>query len=78
LTFFNGFASTPVSIYPHAGKSFPQLPINFRKSEQLQVAKLQTVHSIDPKPLANFLERMTQLYEQGVDHRRIGKRKGKR
>ena len=34
--------------------------------------------SIAPKTLANFLDRMTQLYEQGVDHRRIGKRKGKR
>ena len=28
--------------------------------------------SIAPKTLANFLERMTQLYEQGVDHRRTG------
>jgi len=34
--------------------------------------------SIVPKTLANFLGRMTQLYEQGADHRRIGKRKGKR
>jgi len=34
--------------------------------------------SIAPKTLANFLDRMTQLYEQGVDHRRIGKRKGER
>ena len=34
--------------------------------------------SIAPKTLANFLERKTQLYEQGADHRRIGKRKGKR
>ena len=28
--------------------------------------------SIAPKTLANFLERKTQLYEQGADHRRIG------
>ena len=28
--------------------------------------------SIAPKTLANFLERMTQLYEQGADYRRIG------
>ena len=28
---------------------------------------------IAPKTLANFLERMTPLYEQGADHRRIGK-----
>jgi len=28
--------------------------------------------SIAPKTLANFLERMTQLYEQDADHRRIG------
>ena len=28
--------------------------------------------SIAPKTLANFLERMTQLYEQGADVRRIG------
>ena len=28
--------------------------------------------SIAPKTLANFLERITQLYEQGVDVRRIG------
>jgi len=34
--------------------------------------------SIAPKTLANFLDRMTQLYEQGADYRRIGKRKGKR
>ena len=34
--------------------------------------------SIAPKTLANFLERKTQLYEQGADVRRIGKRKGKR
>ena len=34
--------------------------------------------SIAPKTLANFLDRMTQLYEQGADHRRIGKRKGER
>ena len=34
--------------------------------------------SIAPKTLANFLERKTQLYEQGADYRRIGKRKGKR
>ena len=27
--------------------------------------------SIAPKTLANFLDRMTQLYEQGADHRRI-------
>jgi len=33
--------------------------------------------SIAPKTLANFLDK-TQLYEQGADHRRIGKRKGKR
>jgi len=31
-----------------------------------------------PKTLANFLDRITQLYEQGADHRRIGKRKGER
>ena len=29
--------------------------------------------SIAPKTLANFLERKTQLYEQGADVRRIGK-----
>ena len=29
--------------------------------------------SIAPKTLANFLERITQLYEQGADVRRIGK-----
>jgi len=29
--------------------------------------------SITPKTLANFLERKTQLYEQGADVRRIGK-----
>ena len=29
--------------------------------------------SIAPKTLANFLERTAQLYEQGADHRRIGK-----
>ena len=29
--------------------------------------------SIAPKTLANFLDRITQLYEQGADHRRIGK-----
>ena len=29
--------------------------------------------SIAPKTLANFLDRMTQLYERGADHRRIGK-----
>jgi hypothetical protein len=29
--------------------------------------------SIAPKTLANFLERKTQLYEQGADARRIGK-----
>ena len=29
--------------------------------------------SIAPKTLANFLDRMTQLYEQGADVRRIGK-----
>ena len=34
--------------------------------------------SIAPKTLANFLDRITQLYDQGADHRRIGKRKGKR
>jgi len=34
--------------------------------------------SIAPKTLANFLDRMTQLYEQGAEHRRIGKRKGER
>ena len=28
--------------------------------------------SIAPKTLANFLERKTQLYEQGADARRIG------
>ena len=28
--------------------------------------------SIAPKTLANFLERMTQLYEQGADYRRVG------
>ena len=28
--------------------------------------------SVAPKTLANFLDRMTQLYEQGADHRRIG------
>ena len=28
--------------------------------------------SIAPKTLANFLERKTQLYEQGADVRRIG------
>jgi len=28
--------------------------------------------SIAPKTLANFLERITQLYEQGADVRRIG------
>ena len=28
--------------------------------------------SIAPKTLANFLERITQLYEQGADHRRTG------
>jgi hypothetical protein len=28
--------------------------------------------SIAPKTLANFLDRMTQLYEQGADVRRIG------
>jgi hypothetical protein len=28
--------------------------------------------SIAPKTLANFLDRMSQLYEQGADHRRIG------
>ena len=28
--------------------------------------------SIAPKTLANFLERMTKLYEQGADYRRIG------
>ena len=28
--------------------------------------------SIAPKTLANFLERMTQLYGQGANHRRIG------
>jgi hypothetical protein len=28
--------------------------------------------SIAPKTLANFLERKTQLYEQGADHSRIG------
>ena len=28
--------------------------------------------SIAPKTLANFLDRITQLYEQGADHRRIG------
>ena len=28
--------------------------------------------SIVPKTLANFLERKTQLYEQGADVRRIG------
>ncbi len=28
--------------------------------------------SIAPKTLANFLDRKTQLYEQGADHRRIG------
>ena len=28
--------------------------------------------SIDPKTLANFLKRITQLYEQGADYRRIG------
>ena len=34
--------------------------------------------SIAPKTLAKCLDRMTQLYEQGADYRRIGKRKGKR
>ena len=34
--------------------------------------------SIAPKTLANFLERIAQLYEQGAEHRRIGKRKGER
>ena len=34
--------------------------------------------SIAPKTLTNFLERKTQLYEQGADVRRIGKRKGER
>jgi len=29
--------------------------------------------SIAPKTLANFLDRKTQLYEQGADVRRIGK-----
>ena len=29
--------------------------------------------SIAPKTLANFLDRITQLYEQGADVRRIGK-----
>jgi len=29
--------------------------------------------SIAPKTLANFLERITQLYEQGATVRRIGK-----
>ena len=29
--------------------------------------------SIAPKTLANFLDRITQLYEQGADHRRVGK-----
>jgi len=28
--------------------------------------------SIAPKTLANFLDRITRLYEQGADHRRIG------
>ncbi len=28
--------------------------------------------SVAPKTLANFLERMTQLYEQGADYSRIG------
>ena len=28
--------------------------------------------SIAPKTLANFLERMTQLYKQGADVKRIG------
>ena len=28
--------------------------------------------SIAPKTLAKFLDRRTQLYEQGADHRRIG------
>ena len=28
--------------------------------------------SLAPKTLANFLERITQLYEQGADNRRIG------
>ena len=28
--------------------------------------------SIAPKTLANFLDRVTQLYEQGADVRRIG------
>jgi len=28
--------------------------------------------SLAPKTLANFLERITQLYEQGADVRRIG------
>ena len=31
--------------------------------------------SIAPKTLANFLERKTQLYEQGADHSRIGEEK---
>ena len=47
LRFYPLTISTLASFCPHAGKSFPQLPINFPKSEQLQVAKLQTVHSID-------------------------------
>ena len=35
--------------------------------------ELLAVLSIAPKTLANFLERITQLYEQGADVRRIGK-----
>ena len=34
--------------------------------------------SIAPQTRINFLERIAQLYEQGAEHRRIGKRKGKR
>ena len=32
--------------------------------------------SIAPKTLANFLERKTQIYEQGADVRRIGNTSG--
>ena len=50
--------------------SFPQLPTT--KVSSVGNSFEPKGLSIAPKTLANFLERITQLYEQGATVRRIG------
>ena len=44
----------------------------FTKGRHFRISFEPKGLSIAPKTLANFLDRITQLYEQGADHRRTG------